>query len=116
MRGSELEVAEVASRSYWREEDARILVDAWRRSGESKAGFAKRHGVDPRRLARWAARLNKERGAMPMRFHAVRVTDGESNESIEIALGDGRRVRVPSGFRTEDLRRVLALLAGEAAC
>ncbi|MGH7893383.1 MAG: IS66 family insertion sequence element accessory protein TnpA [Candidatus Binatia bacterium] len=112
-------VAEVAGLPYWREDDARVIVDAWQRGGEPLPRFAERHGVDPRRLARWAARLKKERREpATLQFHAVRLasTGAPADGSIEIAFGDGRRVRVARGFETEDLRRVLAVLGERATC
>ena len=51
------DVRRVAGRLYWREADARILVDAWRKSGETLSGFARRQGVERKRLGRWVRRL-----------------------------------------------------------
>jgi hypothetical protein len=111
-------IAEVAARPYWREAEARIVVEAWRNGGESLSGFARRHGVDPGRVARWAARL--ERAATPVRFHPVRLALREPGDgggaAIEIHLVGGLRVRVAPGFQAEDLRRVLAVLHPGAPC
>ena len=38
-------VVRVAARRYWREADARVVVEAWRRSGESLSPFARRYRV-----------------------------------------------------------------------
>jgi transposase-like protein len=46
----------VAAGGYWRESTARVMADAWRGSGETVAAFARRHGVNRRRLARWVRR------------------------------------------------------------
>ena len=115
-------VREVAGRPYWREAEARVLVEAWQGSGEMLAGFARRHGVEPRRLARWVRRF--ERGADEgVRFHPVRLLEQQaepegsgSGAPIEIELAHGRRVCVPRGFEEEDLRRVLVVLGEVAAC
>lgn len=111
------QVAEVVDLPYWREDQARVIVSAWRRDGGSLARFAERVGVDARRLGRWAARL-KRTEARSLDFHPVRLTAAAEprSDGIEIDLGDGRRIRVPRGFETEDLRRVLALLGGDATC
>jgi hypothetical protein len=111
------EVARVAGLRYWRAADARVVIEAWRRSGEGVGAFARRHGLDGRRLSRWAKRL--EEGSEPVRFHAVRVVHGSEVEargamSLEIVLGERLRVRVASGFVAEDLERVLEVL--EARC
>jgi hypothetical protein len=109
----------VAERVYWREADAQILVDAWRNSGESLSWFAKRQGVERKRLARWVRRLEGAAGG-PLRFHPVRLVGslGESGGGapIEIQLAGGHRVRVVHGFQSEDLRRVLAVLGETARC
>jgi transposase len=95
------------------------MVKAWQRAGEPLASFAKRHGVYPGRLARWASRLEGTEPAA-MRFHPVRLAEegGAQRQAgaIEIELGGGRCVRVPRGFEAEDLRRVLAVLAEAAPC
>lgn len=110
-------VAEVAVRRYWREAEARVMVEAWRHSGESLAGFARRHGVAPRRVARWAGRVEGRAPAL-VRFHPVRLAhhDGGGGAVIEIHLVGGQRVRVPAGVQAEDLRRVLAVLDSGPSC
>jgi transposase-like protein len=114
-----INVAEVAGRPYWCETEARVMVKAWRSSGGRLSRFARRHGVDPRRLSRWASRLEGSEPA-PMRFHPVRLAEGGGGQrdgrAIEIELGGGRCVRVPHGFEAEDLRRVLAVLEEAARC
>lgn len=115
------EVARVARGRYWREADARMVVDAWERSGTSRAEFARSHRIDQRRLARWIRRLNgAEQGAD---FHPVQVlrsgtqasTHGEA-AIFEIQLASGDCLRVPSSFQAADLRRVLAILGETARC
>ena len=115
-------VAEIARRGYWRESDARILVEAWRSSGETLARFARRHGVERPRLSRWVVRLEGVAGEA-LRFHPVRLVDqrrepdsGGHGAPIEIQLNGGQRVRVPRGFEAEELRRVLAVLLETAKC
>jgi transposase-like protein len=112
-------VGVVAESRYWRESTARVMVDAWRESGETVAAFAMRHGVDRRRLARWVRRV-EPRADIVVPFHPVRVVgDAEArltHAPIEIAVGSTYRVRVPPGFEGEDLRRVLAVLAWGGSC
>jgi hypothetical protein len=114
---SAVAVTEVARNAYWREHDARVVIEAWQQSGEPMSRFAKRHGVDARRLARWVARL-EPRDTKPVRFHAVRLAaaEGGAREVIEVRFGDGWSVRVPRGFEPEDLRRVLAVLGERESC
>lgn len=111
-------VLEVAGRGYWREAEARVMVEAWRSSGEALSEFAHRHRVAPKRIARWASRVGRPGPAV--RFHPVRLADERSesgsSSAIEIQLLGGRRVRVARGFEAEDLRRVLAVLEEKARC
>lgn len=112
------DLAEVAGRVYWRESEARQIVDAWRRSGELVSVFAGRLGIDRRRVSRWAARLEPTTDAA-FRFVPVRVADDRAEgrgAAIDIELGHGRRVRVSAGFATDDLRRVLAILKEGMSC
>ena len=110
--GKKDDLTERAGRPYWHEADARVIIEAWQQGGETASAFARRLGVDSRRLWRWAARLRTAEPA-PVHFHPVRVaSDGADHRaaSIEIELGGGRRIRVAAGFEAEDLRRVLAVL------
>ncbi len=112
-------LTELAGRSYWREGDARRIVEAWRQSGEPVSVFAARLRVDPRRISRWALRIGQAADA-GVRFHPVRVADddpiGRGAAWIDIEVGHGRRVRVAPGFAAEDLRRVLAVLEERTSC
>ena len=111
-------VVDVVGKRYWREADARVVVGAWQRSARSLASFAREHGVEAARVARWAARLRAAEGSV--RFHPVRVVgvarQSEETEPLEVVLGNGRRVRVPAGFAAEHLQRVLDVLERRTAC
>jgi hypothetical protein len=114
-------VERVAARRYWRAEDARVVVEAWKASGEGVARYAGRYGIEPRRLSRWSRALEEVKEA-PVRFHAVRLVEREGSRvrrgegSIEIELNGGAKVRVPEGFAAEDLERVLRVLGAGAPC
>jgi hypothetical protein len=113
------EAPEGAGRTYWHEAEARAVIETWRQSGDTLAGFARRRGLNRQRLVRWVSRLRASEPA-PLQFHPVRVTgedtSGRQGASIEIDLGSSRRVRVSPGFATEDLRRVLAVLEEVTPC
>jgi hypothetical protein len=123
-------VAAAAGKGYWREADARPVVKAWERSGEPLSRFAATRGLKVARLARWASRLGSRAvgrrgrsgsGATPLklRFHPVDLvgsTAALGTTAIEVVLLDGRRVRVPPGFATNDLERVLQVLEERRRC
>lgn len=112
-------VVGVARRRYWRAAEARVVVEAWRQSGQPLAAFARRYGLRAPRVGRWVREL--EEGQEPVRFHPVRLVEREEPrqpcpDPIEIVLGDGQAVRVPAGFAAEDLTRVLSVLARGQGC
>lgn len=122
-------VAAAACKGYWREAEAKAVVKAWERSGQPLSRFAAAQGLKVGRLARWARRLRGRGGRgrrsgarvapLKLRFHAVDlVGSGAALQStaIEVVLLDGRRVRVPAGFATDDLERVLQVLEERERC
>jgi len=119
MASKKKDVAQVASLRCWQAEDARVVVEAWKESGERLTAFARRYGIKPRRLSQWANRL--EVPSEEIRFHPVRVVQAPSEElsqrnPIEIVLGEGYSVRVPPGFAAQDLERVLGVLGVGPVC
>jgi hypothetical protein len=111
----EVDIHQLAQRRYWCEVEGQTVVTAWRSSGEGVKNFARRYGVNPKRVSWWARRLGAQES---MRFHPVRVVASrvESGGLIEIELRDGRRVHVPRRFEEEDLRRVLRVLEERSPC
>jgi hypothetical protein len=114
-------VRRVAARRYWREADARVIVEAWQESGDSLAGFAQRYRVDRKRIARWASRLRATSPTPTVRFHPVHVVAGATDDRrggapIEVVFAEGPTVRVPPGCAAEDVTVVLRVVAAEAAC
>lgn len=120
-----------AGKRYWREAEARQVIQAWEESGQALSRFATRHGLKAARLARWASRLGKgsagRRGRvsawpapLKLRFHPVKLVGSatalETTGAIEVVLLDGRRVRVPAGVASEDLDCVLRVLEGRSRC
>lgn len=111
-----MSVAAVAESRYWRVSEARLVVAAWRRSGETLHRFAQRYGVDPGRVGRWVKRL-EAREEKPM-FHPVRVVARPmaGQEPYELLVPNGTRIRVPVGFDDVELARLLAVVSGEREC
>lgn len=106
-------LSRLIGRRRWREEEARVVVSAWRRSGKSMSVFAREHALGLQRLSRWVGRLGDESKAR-VRFHPIRLMGGVSGTpgTIEVVLVDGRRVRMTEGFAAEELERVLRVLEG----
>ena len=109
----------MATRDVWEQR-----VKRWRKSGLSADEFAAREGIKSRQLVWWRWKLGASPSAAmapaPLRFLPVQVVDapadtGGSAVALEIALPNGRVVRVPEGFDAEMLARVLAIASSEGA-
>jgi transposase-like protein len=107
-------VSHVRRRRYWREDDARLVVEAWRQSGLTMAEYAKLHGVHAKRLGRWAQRLQTSQPTVT--FHPVQLRRDqplkEPDSRIEVVLTNGHVIRLPAAFAAGDLRQVLDILEG----
>jgi transposase-like protein len=112
---------QLGGRKYWREADARRIIEAWQASGLSLREFSRRHGIHPRRLARWSRRLEQAAAQRPQ-FHPVRliaarvITPPSDEPGIEIILPHGHRVGVRDGFSAADLHSVLDVLEARVRC
>jgi hypothetical protein len=98
-RRKDAEVVRVAALRYWRSADARVVVDAWRRSGEGLRAFAERYEIHPRRLRRWAREF--EEAVEPVRFHPVRVVHTSDVEQRNGAVVSGYKSKSDNWLRIE---------------
>lgn len=102
----------------WTEVEARSVLGAWRRSGQSIETFARTRGLVPQRLYWWkrklgiAAAKTKEVGLVP-----VRVADGSvggvtarRGEPVTVLLRSGHMIKVGCDFDEHAFSRVVALL------
>jgi transposase len=110
----------MATRDVWEKR-----VERWRRSGLSKEDFAAREGIKSKQLVWWRWKL----GSSPSEpvtpglpeFLPVHVVDAVACPSgatlpVEIALPNGRVVRVAAGFDAATLERVLEIASEGGAC
>ena len=108
-------LAAAARNPYWREHDARLVLEKWSSSGLGLEEFARRYELKPRRLRRWSERLGPGRR---VRFHPVELRfdrfppgDAVSGEGgIAVVLHGGRRVAVGRDFDEELLARVVRVV------
>ena len=102
------------SREAWARRVAR-----WVKSGLSADAFAAREGVKPRTLAWWRWRLGSTAPATALIKRDVAFVEVQpivaeaAPERIEVALVNGRVVRVPTAFDDNALCRVLVLAERE---
>ena len=45
----------------WRPEQAKLIVDAWKASGQSMDAFTEKHGIAFDRLNKWAQRFHRQK-------------------------------------------------------
>jgi hypothetical protein len=112
MAAVDREVQRIGKLGSWSDPEAKVVVDAWRRSGESRAAFGRRYGIAVHRLYFWITKLGGKSVKAPrsgVHFHPVRLTGAEASitEPIEIRL-----IRVPRGTAVDELRAVLSALQG----
>ena len=110
------------------DDEKRILLDAWKKSGLSARAFGSREGVEASYLWRWkrllgeqvASREMKARGAIT--FAPVHVAKSQASSptservQAEVLLGHELRVRVFEGADVVQVSRLIQALAGGAGC
>jgi transposase len=88
----------------------------WQTSGLSVAAFCARHGLGPARFYAWRRTLQR-RDTPPTPFVPVQLlSEPAPAGALEVALADGRVVRVRPGFDAATLRPLLAVLREDAPC
>jgi hypothetical protein len=100
------------------------LVSEWRRSGRRSKEFAAERGVNAGTLLWWSSKLRGERGGRrsarsrrtsgrAVRFAELPIVElrgGLNDDRFELELSAGRRLRIPPGFDSAALERLLAVL------
>jgi len=99
----------------WTEADARMVLGALARSGQTVRAFADQHGLDPQRLYSWRRRV-AEGDRTTFREVVVRADVTAEHRAFELALPSGIRVRVPSSFDLGALTRLLRVLKRTDRC
>jgi hypothetical protein len=110
----------MAHRGQWSEHEARGVLSAWRKSGQSLERFAKERGLVPQRIRWWKAKLEGKSTALvraqsPLALLPVQVTEPvapKRGEPVAVYLRSGHIVKVGRGFDEEAFARVVALLEG----
>lgn len=91
----------------------RRLVAQWRQSGESQAGFARRHGIPTWTFWYWCRRASLQAVAEPAAaatFVPIRVTPEPEVGVVEVVFPAGERVRVSAGASADLVRLVVSAL------
>lgn len=86
------------------------IVAQFHASGLSRRDFARRHDIGVGSLARWLQRQSTPPKA-PKFVRVVPVAPPTPLSWFELALPDGRRLRIPSGCDETALRSLLGVLS-----
>jgi hypothetical protein len=79
-------------------------VGSWRSSGLSQRAWCLRHGISPQTFGYWCRSLSSRDAMLPVLVQA----DGEA--TVEVVLGNGVSLRLPSTMPDEALSRWLQVL------
>jgi transposase-like protein len=88
------------------------IVVQFHASGLSRCDFAKRHGFNDGSLARWLHAAPAPATSAPKFVRVVAPAPVTAPSWFELALADGRRLRIPAGCDPAALRGVLEVLSG----
>ena len=87
------------------------IVTPFHASGLSRRDFAKRHNLAEASLARWLRTAPTPAVCAPKFVRVVAPTPVAPPAWFELALPDGRRLRIPAGCDPAALRGVLEVLS-----
>lgn len=112
-------LAQAMESRYWREADARVVLDAWLASGASLDAFAAGHGLHLWRLERWRRRLHPDRQAevAPV-FFPVEVVEASPDQAgaWRFTLGRDVRLEVPCAGGARLLAETLTAIREAWTC
>lgn len=98
---------------YWRG-----VIQRWGRSKQTVRAFCGEHGLSEQSFYWWKRTIAErdERADGPA-FVPVRVSPATAAApTLEVVVGPGRVVRVPTGFDADTLRRLLTILEEGPSC
>jgi hypothetical protein len=101
----------------WTEIEARGVLEAWKKSGQTLEGFARSRGLVPQRLHWWKQKLgfgtaaDKRRAValLPVRVAESR-REARRGEPVTVLLRSGHMIKVGRDFDESAFARVVALL------
>ena len=103
----------------WRPEQAKLIVDAWKASGQSMDAFTQKHGIAFDRLNKWAQRFQRQKRpgfTQKLNFLPVKVTEPKPphtampEDSMDISLPTGLTVSIRPGFDPAAVKTLLETL------
>lgn len=105
-------LSKLSRSNYWREADAKRILECWTSSDLSLSAFAEREGLKPGRLYRWRGRLRAP-AAVATAFKEISLPR-ESRAPFELVLRSGLVLRIGNGFDDGALRRLVSVFDQDA--
>jgi hypothetical protein len=102
----------------WTEIEARGVLEAWKRSGQTLEAYARSRGLVPQRLHWWKTKLGfgksgdtRSRAVAVLPVHVAEArTDTRRGEPVTVLLRSGHMIKVGRDFDESAFARVVALL------
>ena len=102
-------------KARWSNAEGATVVEAWRTSGKTVSAFAKRHRLGGERVRRWVEKAEDATEHAVTFEEVMQVSPPNKRHKVvgtlEIRFGEEIGVRVGERFETDDLKRVLLVLA-----
>lgn len=100
-------------RGLARAEAVREVLSRWEGSALGRAAFCRRERIAPVTLSRWQREFGAgpQAAVEPAPAFVEALWSSAGDASLEVTLPTGARVRVPRGFDTDDLARLIAVLS-----
>lgn len=101
-----------------KEQHWRRCLRLWQHSGLSIREFCARHHLAQASFYAWRRQLQQRDAAAAafVEVHVVADEQPQPDSPLEVALANGRCVRVPPGFDAATLRQLLAVLEEALPC
>ena len=129
MSKQEKVIAQIVKLRHWGPAEAEAVIAAWRQSGESLGRFARRWKLTPARVEYWLAKQSKEEEEpAPVTFHPVELVEPPVTQPVtqpqpvephqwvaELSIASWT-VRVPAGFLSGELKRLLMTMEEVQSC
>jgi hypothetical protein len=100
----------------WTEIEARGVLEAWKKSGQSLEGYARSRGLVPQRLHWWKQKLrfgavaDKSRAVALLPVRVKESRESRRGEPVTVLLRSGHMIKVGHDFDESAFARVVALL------
>ena len=87
-------------------------MEAWQRSGLSRAAYCRQHGINKNTFAYWRHRLKENAAPVKLVQLPTGTVKQAEKASLRLVVNDRISIDVSDGFQPETLSRVLEVVRG----